>query len=130
MPRFSNMRTPLAKVRGLGSAHEGTEHFWRQRLTAVSNLFLTTFFVGVLLSLQAGTYADVIATLSHPVVAILLIGMMISVTLHMRIGMQVIIEDYVHDDGLRVVAIGANTFFAAIIAIASVFALLKIAFGA
>ncbi|WP_075216550.1 succinate dehydrogenase, hydrophobic membrane anchor protein [Mongoliimonas terrestris] len=130
MARFSSMRTPLAKVRGLGSAREGTEHFWRQRLTAVSNLFLTTFFVGLVLALQTGTYADVLATLGNPLVAILLIGMMISVSIHMRIGMQVIIEDYVHEEGWKVVALGANTFFTAFIAIASVFALLKIAFGA
>jgi succinate dehydrogenase / fumarate reductase membrane anchor subunit len=123
------MRTPLGRVRGLGSAKAGTEHFWRQRVTAAANLILIVVFVVLLLVLQAGTYADVRAALANPLISILMVGMVISGIWHMKIGMQVIIEDYVHVENAKILALFANTFFCGAVGLACVIALLKIAFG-
>lgn len=124
-----DMRTPLGKVRGLGSAKDGTEHFWRQRLTAVSNLFLIGFFVVFMVLYAGAPYQDMIAVLHNPLVAIVCALVIVSVTVHMRLGMQVIIEDYIHVELTKIVLLLLNTFFAILVAGASLFALLKIAFA-
>ncbi len=130
MTAKSSMRTPLGKVRGLGSAKSGTEHFWRQRVTAAANLVLVCFLVVLLIRLQVCSYAEVKATLANPIVNVLMVGLMVSGVWHMKIGMQVIIEDYVHQDNLKILALVANTFFCGLIALSSVIALIKIGFGA
>lgn len=127
-PRVS-MRTPLARVQGLGASGHGVEHWWLQRMTAVSNIPLVIAFVIIVASLAGSSYEEAIALVSHPFVAIILLLAVISVTSHMRIGMQVIIEDYVHDKGLRLVALIANNFYAVVIAVACLFAILKISLG-
>jgi succinate dehydrogenase / fumarate reductase membrane anchor subunit len=124
-----DMRTPLARVRGLGSAREGTQHFWRQRLTAVANVPLVLFFIGLLISLNGASYADVRAVLSNPLVALVMILMLLSALYHMRLGMQVIIEDYVQAEGAKLALVMLNTFFAIAVGVASIFSLLKLAFG-
>ena len=95
-------RTPLARVRGLGSAKEGADHFWQQRLTAVANIFLLAF----------------------------LICLLVSGLVHMRLGMQTIIEDYVHSEGRKVAALMLNSFFTIAVGLVCVFAVLKLSFGA
>lgn len=124
-----DMRTPLGKVRGLGSAKEGTDHFWRQRLTAIANIPLTLFLVWLLFSLHGATHAEAVARLSSPLVAVCLLLTMISVLYHMRLGMQVVIEDYIHAEPAKIGLLILNTFFAIALGAVSVFAILKMAFG-
>jgi succinate dehydrogenase / fumarate reductase membrane anchor subunit len=124
------METPLKRVRGLGSARSGTEYFWRQRLTAIANVPLALGFILMLLMLLGKDPASARAFLAHPFVAIPMLLFIVSGVIHMRIGMQVIIEDYVHGEGTKIVALALNTFFAIAIGAASAFAVLKLSFGA
>jgi succinate dehydrogenase membrane anchor subunit len=122
------MSTPLARVLGLGSAKSGTEHFWRQRLTAVANVPLTIGVVLIVVGLLGRNHAAVVQILGSPLVAIVMLLFIISVTTHMRIGMQVIIEDYVHDDVHKLILLMANTFFTVAVGLASAFAILMLSF--
>jgi len=123
------MITPLKRVRGLGSAHEGPDHFVRQRLTAAANLVLIPFAVGLIATLAGADLSVVKATLSHPAIAIALIILILSTAVHMRLGMQVIIEDYVQAEGSKMLLLLANTFFSAGVAVIAIFAVLKLSFG-
>jgi succinate dehydrogenase / fumarate reductase, membrane anchor subunit len=123
------LRTPFSKVHGLGSAHEGTEHFWRQRLTAVANIPLVIFLIVLVVALVGKPHAEVVAILSSPLVAVLLLLAMISVLYHMRLGMQAIIEDYIHNELLKVALLMLNVFYPIAIGLISGFAILKLAFG-
>jgi succinate dehydrogenase membrane anchor subunit len=124
------MTTPLKRARGLGSAKEGPGHFMRQRLTAVLNLVLVPFAIGLIATLAGADLAVVKSTLAHPVVAILLVAFILSIAVHMRIGMQIIVEDYVHDEGAKLLLLLANTVFAFGVAAIAIFAVLKLSFGA
>jgi len=124
-----SMRTPLGKVRGLGSARSGTEHFWHQRMTAIANIPLLIFLVYFCVSMVGADRADMADAVSNPLVALMLVFTIISVTWHMRLGMQVIIEDYVHGEGSKLICLLGNTFFSLAVALTGLFAVLKISFG-
>jgi succinate dehydrogenase / fumarate reductase membrane anchor subunit len=117
-------------VRYLGSAKEGADHFWKQRVTAVSNLVLSVIVVGILVSLAGADHATVVGALKRPEFALPLILLVLSAVIHMRLGMQVIIEDYVHGEGAKIVLLMLNTFFAITVGAASILAVLKLYFGA
>lgn len=123
------MRTPLKTARNLGSAKEGADHFWMQRVTAVANLVLAVFLVWLIASLAGADHQTVKRALGNPLVAFGLGALVISGAIHMRLGMQTIIEDYVHGEA-KIVVLMLNTFFAAGIALAALFAILKLSLGA
>jgi succinate dehydrogenase / fumarate reductase membrane anchor subunit len=126
---MTNMQTPLKKVRGLGAAKSGTEHFWQQRLTAIFNLPLMIFFVGFIVFHLGATRADVVASLQNPIIALLLVATLASVLWHMRLGMQVIIEDYVHGHGTKLAALVLNTVFVAAMFLLATYSILKMSFA-
>ena len=123
------MRTPLKEVRRLGSAKEGADHFWLQRLTGASNLILAIFAIWLTVSLVGADHATVKATIGHPLVALPLLLFLASAAIHMRLGMQVIIEDYVHGEAAKIVLLMLNTFFAIAVAAAGGLSILKLSFG-
>jgi succinate dehydrogenase / fumarate reductase, membrane anchor subunit len=124
------MRTPLKNVRHLGSAKEGANHFVLQRLTAVANVVLGLFLVWLIASLAGADHAAVKSALRNPFIGLALLLLILSGTVHMRLGMQVIIEDYVRSEGMKLAALALNTFFAILIGVASVFAIMKLTLGA
>ena len=121
--------TSIGRVRGLGAAHEGTEHWWRQRLTAGSNLFLMLWFVISLARQPAYDFATLHAWLANSWAAIPMALLVTSVFYHARLGLQVVIEDYQHDETRVVGLVLLNFFLAGAYGIA-IFSILKIAFGA
>ena len=123
------MATPLRNVRGLGAAHRGTETFWRQRLTAIANIPLTLFVVLSIATHIGVGYDEMRFYFSRPLVAIVMLAFIVSAAIHMRIGLGEIIEDYVHQNGLRVLSLLLATFFATSLVLACGFAILKIGFG-
>ena len=124
-----NLRTPLAEVKGLGSAKEGTSHFWSQRLTAIALVPLVLWLGFSIASLPDMDYVAVREWLSRPFTAIMMILFIAVGFYHSRLGLQVIIEDYVGGHGGRTVAIIGVTFAAAILAVVGVFSALRIAFA-
>jgi len=124
-----SLRTPLGRVLYLGSAKEGTEHFWMQRLTAVSNVLLGLWFLGSMLALDDFSHAGITAFIAAPVNAVLLVLLTVSVARHASLGLQVVIEDYVHGPFVKLLSLIATKFAAFAVAAVAVFAVLKIALG-
>ena len=124
------MATPLKRVRGLGAAHRGTDTFWRQRVTALANIPLTIFLILAIVSHIGSSYDEVRTYLAHPIVALAMLALVVSAAIHLRIGLKEIIEDYVHGEGAKVVAILLATFFAYGVALAALLAIVKVSLGA
>jgi succinate dehydrogenase / fumarate reductase, membrane anchor subunit len=124
------MRTQLRTVRGLGSAKDGTMHFWITRVSGLALVPLTLFAVGLVFSLIGKDQASVQAVLGRPVVAVPLILFIIIGVEHMRLGIQESIADYFHGEFLKVATLVLNTAFCLVVGAAAVFSLLIIAFGA
>ena len=125
----SSMRTPLARVRNLGSSHSGTSDFWRQRLTGVATVLLIVPVIVVVMMLLGRNHAGAAQILGSAPIAIIMLLFVIASAWHMKIGMQVVIEDYVHAEKLKLVAIMANNFFSIAVALASIYAIFKLSSG-
>jgi succinate dehydrogenase / fumarate reductase membrane anchor subunit len=124
-----SMRTPLGRVRNLGAAHSGTSDFWRQRLTAVAMLLLMIPVLVIVMMLLGRNHAGAAQILSSLPVALILLLFIFASAWHMKIGMQVVIEDYVHNEKLKLVSVMLNNFFSVAVALASTYAILKLSSG-
>lgn len=124
-----SQRSPLGRARGLGSAREGTAHWWAQRLTALALVPLTLWVVMSLVSLIGADYSAVAGWLASPLTAVLMILLLAMTFHHAQLGAQVVIEDYVHNEALKIAGIIAVKFLALLLGLASIFAVLMIALG-
>ena len=124
-----SMRTPLGRVRNLGASHSGTGDFWRQRLTGVAMTLLIIPAIWVVMMLVGRNQAGAAQILGSVPIALILLCFIVASTWHMKIGMQVIIEDYVHDEKLKLLAIIGNHFFTWVVALAAIYALVKLSSG-
>ena len=126
---MSDLRTPLARARGLGSARDGLHHWWAQRLTAIALIPLVVWFAISLVMLSGADYDAARAWIGSPLVMVLLI-LTITVGLHHgQLGLQVVIEDYIHGDGKKLVLIVAVRFVAVVFGLAAIVAILRIGLG-
>ncbi len=125
-----SLRSPLSSVLGSGSAKDGTEHWWMQRVTAIALLIIGLWFLVSIASLADYDRAELYRWAGHPFNAVMLILASITLAWHSAIGVQVIVEDYVHGALLKVSALLLNKFFHVFLAAAAVLAVLKIALGA
>ena len=129
MSTSPSMRTPLARVRNLGSSHSGTRDFWRQRLTAVAMTLLIVPVIVIVMMLLGRNQAGAGQILGTPVVALIVLLFIIASAWHMKIGMQVVIEDYIHGEKTKLACVMANNFFCIAVALASIYAILKLSSG-
>lgn len=125
----SDLRTPLSRARGLGSAKDGLHHWWAQRLTAVALIPLVVWFAVSLIMMSGADYTVVRAWIGSPVVMVLLILTIVIGLHHGQLGMQVVVEDYVHSDGWKLAYIMLIRFIAVLFGLAGVVAILRIGFG-
>lgn len=123
------MRTLLGNARGMGSAKSGTGHFWMQRLTALALIPLTLWFVAALASMGNVEYAEAVAWVKSPLTAVLLLALIVATFHHMQLGLQVIVEDYVHAEGLKIASLIVMKCGSVLLGLAAAFAVLKVAFG-
>jgi succinate dehydrogenase / fumarate reductase membrane anchor subunit len=123
------VQSPIARARGLGPAREGVNHWIRQRLTAISNIVLVLWFVFSAIALAGAGYGEVRAWLASPVPASLMILLVISTFYHARLGVQVVVEDYVHHEGAKIASLAAVTLITFGLAVACIVAVLKVAIG-
>ncbi|HEX3485960.1 MAG TPA: succinate dehydrogenase, hydrophobic membrane anchor protein [Micropepsaceae bacterium] len=123
----TRLRTPLAKIEGLGSAKAGTLHFWHQRMTAVALVPLSIWFAASALAYVGADQGAVATYFAEPLNAVPMFLFIIASTYHMSLGMQIIIEDYIHQEGQKIAALMLNRFAAWAIGAASTFALIKMA---
>ena len=128
-PKSPSMRTPLGRVRYLGASHSGTGDFWRQRITAVALTLLIVPVIVVVLMLIGSNQAGAKQIFSSVPIAIIMLLFIIASAWHMKIGMQVVIEDYVHNEKIKLASVMANNFFCFAVALASIYAILKMSSG-
>jgi succinate dehydrogenase / fumarate reductase membrane anchor subunit len=124
-----SLRSPLGRVLGRGSAGEGTGHWWQQRVTSIALIPLSLWFFIGLLSRHAGMYVEMQEWLSRPWPAVLAMLLVVTLAWHSKLGVQVVIEDYVHGKGAKTTMLLLSTFLHALAAFAGVFALLRLALG-
>ena len=124
----ARLRSPLGRVRGFGSAKEGVNHWWGQRIAAVALVPLVLWFVSALIQHTGADRAVVLAWLHQPVTAVVMVLMLLVSFYHMALGVQVVIEDYVHREWSKITLLVLNKFVAFALAAAGIFAVLRIAF--
>ena len=124
-----SIETPIARVRGLGSARSGAHHWWLERLTSVSTLLLFVWLGASLLQLPRLDQPTIVAWLADPLAAVPMLLLIVSTFWHLKIGLQVALEDYVHEEGWKFFTITILNFFTLLLAALAIFAVLKIAFG-
>ncbi len=123
------MRTALGKVRGLGSAGNGTAHWWAHRLTSLALVPLAVWFVVSIAALAGADHATIVAWIANPFTAVLLALVVIAGFYHLKLSGQTILEDYVHHEGLKIASLILLSFACTAVGLASIFAILKISFG-
>ncbi len=126
---MKKFRTPLNQVRGLGSAKEGTHHWWLQRLTAVALIPLSLWFVASLITIADADYVAVVEWMRSPIVTVLLLCLIWVLFHHAQLGVQVVLEDYVHSEWLKVASIVALKFAVVVLGLLSAIAVLKVSLG-
>ncbi|MBC8242509.1 MAG: succinate dehydrogenase, hydrophobic membrane anchor protein [Alphaproteobacteria bacterium] len=124
-----SLRTPLAKVRGLGSAKNGTHHFWLQRLTALALVPLTIWFAFSVASLATADFPTVLAWMRSPLSAVLMLSFLLAGFWHMKLGLQVVIEDYVHGEWRKITCLILNNLISIFLALTATLAVLKMLLG-
>ncbi|MGB0922036.1 MAG: succinate dehydrogenase, hydrophobic membrane anchor protein [Alphaproteobacteria bacterium] len=124
-----SLNTPLKDVRGLGSAKDGTAHFWHQRLTAIALVPLVTWFIISLICLSGANYDEARAFLEQPINAILMAALIGAGLFHMKLGLQVVVEDYVHGAAAKYICLILNTLGSALLAVAAFYSILTIGLG-
>jgi succinate dehydrogenase membrane anchor subunit len=124
-----SMRTPLKNVRGLGSAKEGTTHWWHQKVTALALIPLFVIALAYVIALVGADYGRVLYILSLPFTSLIMLLLIGATFYHLKLGLQVVIEDYIHTESTKIVVLLLNTFFCAIVGLASALAVLKLALG-
>ncbi len=125
-----SLRSPLGRVLGLGSAKDGTSHWWGQRVSAVALLLLGIWFAWMLATMSGFSHAEAAAFIAQPVNSVLLLLLTASMAYHSYLGIQVVIEDYVHAPGVKVVSLLLSRFAHVLLAVAAIYAILKIGLGA
>jgi succinate dehydrogenase / fumarate reductase membrane anchor subunit len=126
---MTDMRTPRRRVRGFGAAGTGSGHFWMQRVTAAANIPLALFLLALLVALTGTDYETARAYVAKPLIGIALILLVVSGAFHMRLGMQVIIEDYIHGPAIKMACLVGNILFSTAIGVACIYAVLRTSLG-
>ena len=125
-----SLRTPLNRVLGLGSAKDGTGHFWGQRVSGIALALLGLWFAASMLLMPGFAHADAVAFIAAPLNSVLLLLLVVTIAYHSLLGVQVVIEDYVHGHSLKLVSLILSRFAHVFLAVAAVYAILKIGLGA
>ena len=124
------LRTPLGNVLGLGSAKDGTGHFWGQRLSGIGLLLLGLWFIYAILSIPGFTHAEALTFIGTPLNGVLLLLLVVTMSYHSSLGVQVVIEDYVHGHGLKLASLIISRFAHTFLGVAAIYAIIKIGLGA
>jgi len=123
------MRTPLKNVRGLGSAKEGTSHWWHQKITAVAMIPLFVIALAYVISLVGADYDRVAYVLGLPFASLIMLLLIAATFYHLKLGLQVVIEDYIHAEKTKITLLLLNSFLCAVVGLAAALAVLKLALG-
>lgn len=126
---MSRLRTPIARARGLGSAKDGTAHFWLQRMTAVALVPLLLWFTASLVGLSGAGYVDFITWIAIPFNAVALLLLLIALFWHSSLGVQVVVEDYIHPEGAKLTLLVLSRLVHSVLALAAIYAVLRIGLG-